>query len=610
MTIIKKKDIQDTFGISLATINNWIKTKVISPPDVGNNYSEKTFNEIVLKIKNGSVKLNNRANRSQATEKYINFLGIKNKERKQLLKEVISIYEQSGLSIHEGVLALSISILKYNGLFIEQTEIYKKVIEWIRELNSSIDQLDIYSNCKINNHDDDFIGAFYQSIQSISTKSITGSYYTPSDILDNIKVDNNKTVIDPCCGSGNILLNVLDKNHNPNLIYATDIDLIALQICEVNLVLFFSNPNITPNVHYQDFIFQHSEGMKYDYVVTNPPWGSKFSQNKKDSLLALYPKISTTESFSIALYNAINMLSNTGKLYFFLPYSFLNTITHKNIRKVTLDFHSKIDIKLLGHAFKGVLSEAILLNLNTNGNISHIQIENKKGSCYTIDRSQVLSPNYIITATSSNDDDEILKKIYNQKYSTLDDADFALGIVTGNNQEHILNHCTSKSEPIFRGKDIEPYKYLNPECFIEFKPDIYQQISPIQYFRTIKIAYRFISDRIVCTLDNQNRLLLNSANLFISNNYPMETIVCLFNSCIYTFIYRKKFHSTKVLKSHLKSFPLPILSAEQHLKFKSFYCDICNGKINQKDIDLEIIKLFNLSIEEYNYIQKNTDGNS
>lgn len=202
-----------------------------------------------------------------------------------------------------------------------------------------------------------------------------------------------------------------------------------------------------------------------------------------------------------------------------------------------------------------------------------------------------------------------MKKIFSSEHSTLlGSADFALGIVTGNNKENILERSTDKSEPIFRGKDIDPYKYLEPTCFIEFKQEIYQQVAPLKYFRTKKIVYRFISDKIICAIDNNNSLVLNSANLFISNSYPMETIVCLFNSNIYSFIYRKKFHSTKVLKSHLQSMPLPVFSKEDHSQFMQFHTKICSGNMKQEDIDLHICKYFGLTTEDYRYIKESING--
>lgn len=615
--LLRKEDIRDSLGISLATVNNWIKTLIIPAPDYGDGYTENTYNEILQKINKGSNKLNGRANRSQIDAKYLTYLGIKDKSRKQLLVQVIERFEISDLTINEGVIALAISMLKSNSLFVEGTIVYKKVLTWIEDIKSNLPKLLIFSDFMILNMDDDFIGAFYQSIQSIAIKSMTGSYYTPSELLTTIKVQKNKSVIDPCCGSGGILLKILSKNHNPRLVFARDIDSIALQICTVNLVLFFNNPNMTANISYQDFLFSEndaffSEPKKeiFDCIVTNPPWGSKFTKQQKDLLVSLYPEISTTEAFSVALYKASKMISEEGELYFFLPHSFLNVSTHKNIRKHILNSLFQIKIKLLGNAFKGVLSEAILLRLKRHDNVNDlIEVEDKNGKQYSLDRAKIVAPDNTITATSSNIDDKILNKIFSSEHSTLlENADFALGIVTGNNKKHIIEKRTSKSEPIYRGKDIVPYKYLAPECFVEFQPETYQQVAPIKYFRMKKIVYRFISDKIICALDNSNNLLLNSANLFIPYNYPMETIVCLFNSSIYTFIYRKKFHSTKVLKSHIQSMPLPNYSKADHARFLRFYNEICNGRIKQGDIDFEICKYFGLLPQEYNYIKESIIG--
>ncbi|HOC41136.1 MAG TPA: N-6 DNA methylase [Bacteroidales bacterium] len=618
---MEKKDIQDTLGISMATIQNWIKTSIIPSPDCGDKYSEKVFNDIIEKIRKNPIKLNSRANRSQIDKKYITYLGIKDKSRRCLLKQIIERFESSNLSIHEGVIALSISFLKSNNLFVEGSIIYNKIIIWIKEINSNLDKLLIFSNFKLVNMDDDFIGAFYQSIQSIAVKSTAGSYYTSYMQLSEIKLDNTKTVIDPCCGSGSILLKVISKNHDPKLVYARDIDKIALQICTVNLVMFFNNPNIEANISYQDLLFKNKnntffdhENEKFDYIITNPPWGSKFSKKQKDLLRSYYPNLLSTESFSIALYQSIQMLSDKSVLYFFLPYSFLNVSTHRNIRKYILESPLQIEIKLLGNIFKGVLSEVILLILKKdsyNYNNKIIKIKRNDGTQYFLNRDNIIGPDYIITATSSNKDDAIISKIFSSEYFTLlDNTDFAIGIVTGNNKKYILKNKTDDSEPIYRGMDILPYTYSVPKCFIKFKPEVYQQVAPLKLFRTKKIVYRFISNKLICVLDDTNSLILNSANLFISHDYPMETIVCLFNSNIYTFIYRKMFHSTKVLKSHIQNMPLPKYSEEEHTQFRDFYNDIRSGTIKQEIIDSKICRYFNISREDYLYIKETVNESS
>ena len=122
-------------------------------------------------------------------------------------------------------------------------------------------------------------------------------------------------------------------------------------------------------------------------------------------------------------------------------------------------------------------------------------------------------------------------------------------------------------------------------------------------YRSKKIVYKFISDKIVCALDDSS-LVLNSANIIISNDYPMEILVCLFNSPIYSFIYQKKFKSKKVLKQHFQDFPLPILDKDTKESFLFLYGNILQEKIEQSDIDKKICEYFDISDKQYNHIKE------
>jgi hypothetical protein len=362
-------------------------------------------------------------------------------------------------------------------------------------------------------------------------------------------------------------------------------------------------------------LFSQSNDEKFDFIITNPPWGSKYSKQEKYSLLKLYPELETTEVFSIALYNSLEHLKPGGELYFFLPHSFLNVAAHRNIRKLTFE-NNDISIKLLGNAFKGVLSEGILLHIKTGKNAKELFIKDKAGNEYTLPKKNMSAPDYIVSATSKAEDAEILEKIYNTPHDSLEkNAIFALGIVTGSNEKHLLTKQSGKAEAIYRGKDIMKYTFSAPEYFLCFQPELYQQIAPIEYYRRKKIAYRFISDKIICALDSNNSLLLNSANFFISLNYPMETLVGLFNSDIYTFIFQKKYHSKKVLKSHLQVMPLPVLSSDMHkyilkLYHKTFFDGNFDRKEFQNNIDEIVCSAFSINDEQYNYIKSVCDGKS
>jgi len=99
--------------------------------------------------------------------------------------------------------------------------------------------------------------------------------------------------------------------------------------------------------------------------------------------------------------------------------------------------------------------------------------------------------------------------------------------------------------------------------------------------------------------------LLNSANLFIPTlDYPLETIVALFNSELYTFLYRKIFYSKKVLRSHLESLPLPVLSAEEHLLFKSLHEKYQADNSDLGELNRAVYKIFNLSREEIKVVEQ------
>ena len=605
-TAFFKKDIQNKFNISLATVNNWIKTGVIPSPKDG-VYTKDDYSALIKSIETGSSRLQSRANRSYQNFSSAVFLGIKDKKRKELLLKLIEIFENSSLSIQEAVSCLGKHILLSHDLSDEKSDIFLQI-------NNIYNGENIFENFHIENKDDDILGAFYQSVQTISCKSKDGAFYTPSEILSSIEIPINAKVLDPCCGSGSILINTLSKEHNPDKIFAFDIDEVALLICHINLVLFFNNPFISSHIEKHDLIFSDETDLflqsdeKYDFIVTNPPWGSKLSKKQKDLLLSKYPFLNTTEIFSIALYNSINKLSANGKLNFFLPESILNVAAHKNIRKFLLNTHRNIEILPLGTAFKVFQSECVLLKLSEIAK-DESQITGEKERQYKLNIKNITAPDYLISYNVSEIDDKILNKIYSLGEARLPESTkFALGVVTGNNKKFLHEERLYDDEPIFRGKDIIPYRLKSPEVFIKFTPDIFQQVAPVAIYRSKKIVYKFISDKIVCALDD-GQLFLNSANMIISPDYPMEMLVCLFNSPVYTFIYQKKFKSKKVLKQHFQNFPLPVLDSDLSGKFYEVYADILNNTKTQKAADELICDYFGISETEYDYIKESVYGN-
>ncbi len=582
--------------ISPATLKNWQKEKLIPPLPA--ELTDDCLKQIRQNTKN---KLSSRANRSLSSKKQTLHHGLTSPERKKLLFSLVQLYEASNLTPEEAVFSLCYRCLVCENLlepsFLSDTLIARQMLEWKKSLEEKAPARErqrpvnpsLFDAFFIPNEDDDLIGAFYQSILSLSKKAGSGSFYTPQALLKDIHIPSNKSVYDPCCGSGNILLKVLSKNHQPDLIFASDIDEIALKICRVNLAMFFHDANLKANIFRRDFLdgdflftpenvsdqktsFSSSDfsNLYFDFIITNPPWGAHFSARKKLELKEKYPLLNTSESFSICLYKAFLQLVDHGTLHFFLPKSFLNVAKHKEIRHFLIEQNCSLKIRDFGNAFKGVVSQSILLTVEKNQEKEELAL-----SSGTIQKSRISGPDYFIPLIPPD------KLFINQKLLDSfphiilkNNAVFGMGIVTGNNNELFKSRKGADVEPIFRGKDIQPYHLTESNLKIHFDKDDFQQSAPEKLYRQKKIVYRFIANHPVCCIDEKGSLLLNSANFFIPSpalDYPWETIICLFNSSLYEEYYKNTFASLKILRSHIEKLPLFLFTPEQHRQLKELY---------------------------------------
>lgn len=617
MESMRIKRICSSLGISEATFRNWEKENII--PE-----KECDFDEFVDKIKQNAQihnKLSARANRFSSVQRTMAFHGIKKSERKKIL--IKTVEKSSDLPIQAAVLSLIICQLKTEKLIPQQFEngpIPDPVFTWLKETSDSTKTLpqtiyNFYNAFEIPNENDDFLGAFYQSLQSVGEKAGKGSFYTPHEILETITIPAEDTVYDPCCGSGAILLGVLGKNHPAEKVYASDIDKTALMICHANLIMFFAD--LKAPVHIFECNFLNPENIpdgkinrKYDFIITNPPWGAKTSLEEKKYLSSLYP-LETSESFSICLYNASKMLSDVGKMLFFLPAAFLNVAAHKKIREYILSLPATLSVKLLGTAFKNVFSKSIILQVDLVKKSQKIlvqQLEDKntcKNQQYFVSTADCCGENSVWPVFANPKEMEMLEKIYNFPHIFLSGKEnclFGMGIVTGNNKNFIksADFLENEYKNLYRGKNIQPYSLEPPVEKILYKPELFHQSAPGELYLQKKIVYRFISNRIICAVSKEGELFLNSANFFIPQfDYPWETIVALFNSDLYAFLFQKKFDSVKVLRQHLEQLPLPLFTQQQHKQIYNLYLQIadCREQSNKITLQNQMEKLIRSFLE-------------
>ncbi len=634
--ILNINDVAIFFGISTATVRNWIKCgeiKTIS--DKSSNFYLYEIQKLKEKIENGKLdKLNGRANKSKAERTFIPDEYLKSTNI-NIVSDIISFIHKNKISAEVSLFLLTLNFLKTNkilktldiqdiiakkDIISNNKQINEEIKSWKSEIKESEikDEYSFLLNCELPKQRD-ILGFIYQSLLAEGKKSQNGSYYTPEVIVEKIinnYVKQNSKVLDPCCGTGQFLLAFADKINNPKNIYGVDIDEIAVRIARINLLVKFKNRDFAPNIVCKNTLFEignydlfslNDENIRdFDVIATNPPWGVHFSKSDKERLKTLYPQIKSFESFSYFLNKSIDLLNDKGVISFILPESILNVKTHKDIREIILKNTQIKNVFYLDRVFKNVFTPVIRLDITKEKKFEEIKIIKEK-EVYNISQSVWKNnQDFIFNIHASNIDTDIINKVYNTNHTNLsNNADWALGIVTGNNKKYIVAEKRKGFEPIYKGKDIQKFVLKKPTNYILFTPGKFQQVAPIEKYRAKeKLIYKFISKNLVFAYDDKQQLTLNSANIVIPRlkNYPIKVIAGLFNSSLYQFIFQKKFSSIKVLRSHIEQMPLPFWREKTFEEICFFVDEIIQGKDSFKKLDNYIFKQFDFSEKEIKHI--------
>ena len=443
----------------------------------------------------------------------------------------------------------------------------------------------------------DFLGLLYQSLLSEGKKATLGSYFTPQSVARTMLEDHctsESTVLDPACGTGQFLLEAANFVGHPGCLYGIDNDHIAVRIARVNLMMRFSDFVFEPHIFHANTLLDDMNTRVpfsfFDLVVTNPPWGSHWTKQEKTALAKQYPQIQSGESFSYFLVQATKFAKQGGVISFLLPESILNIKVHADIRD-DLSKHFQIQtVQHLGRLFTGVFTPVIRLDVVNDKPRSHAKT------------------NSVFAVFQNDDDRRLLQKIEScQTWRLKDNAQFALGIVTGNNERHVLKAPLPGSEPIYRGKDVTPFVLKQNAEHIVFQSEQYQQTAPEKLYRANeKLIYRFISNDLVFAYDDQQRLTLNSANILIPTRtgFSAKVLCAVLNSDLLRFIYRKKFHALKVLRGNLEELPLPDFSPPEHATVLSLVDEFLETKNHHalKNINRLVYHYFGISRDEMGYI--------
>lgn len=388
-----------------------------------------------------------------------------------------------------------------------KNEIYK-VYDSLKDSNNSAD--DSFFKIKTIKQKCSISGTFSDSYyEYISLNREKGVVYTPFKIAEYIVKNtiNYKDIIrnpfikivDPACGSGNIILpafkylraiymenldeinrknnlSLSEKNLNCHIIknnlFGFDIDETAIRILAIDL--FYESLCFTNNFSKKDFLIDNINE-KYDIFLSNPPYiGLKSMDNEYSLILkSMYVTYKDKGDISYCFFQrAIEFVKENGKLGFITSRYFLESLSGEKLRKIlkqNSSIYKIVDFYGI-RPFKNVGIDPIMIFLNkkqdNNNCINVIKPYYVKGdykkhfynSLFYGSKENINE--FSVKQSSLNDsgwmlindaEKNIVKKIEQSNCSILSDiCNSFQGIITGCDKAFIVDIETIENENIER----------------------------------------------------------------------------------------------------------------------------------------------------------------
>ena len=454
----------------------------------------------------------------------------------------------------------------------------------------------------LKNRQDDWIGFVYQSLTTEGRRILKGLYYTKpvivNEMLSDIRVLSGERFLDPCCGSGIFLLKV--EHAELEQLYGIDNDPLAVMIAKANLMVKYSEATIYPQIYQMDFLLHAASAlgdMKFDYIVTNPPWGTEKGKLHASEV------IQSKEKASLFFTEAFKFLNKNGIQHFLLPSSLMKIKVHGDFRRFVTHETRMETLKCYRERFKGVFTDFLSLKVSRKpifGSQNYVVY----GANNEVSRKEFkpLEDDFCAIPMLNDRDEAIIGKVERLRHDDLSHSQWALGIITGNNAKVLKDRPRKGLEPIYTGKDIGKYSLKKASRYIKYNRVDFQQCAKDEFYRAKeKLVYKFVSGHLCFTYDDKQRLFLNSANILIPevDGMSTKTVLAFLNSALFNFLYTKRFNDLKILKGNLSTLPFPKISAEQNQQLSALVDRALGGDISAEDeINALFFSLYELDQEE------------
>ncbi len=424
----------------------------------------------------------------------------------------------------------------------------------------------------------------YDKSLSESQRNKEGVYYTPSGIIENIyqifegEDLSQKRLLDPCCGSGNFLIEALIRGFKVENIFGYEIDPCAARIARRRI--YELTGVRCHNIRCGDFLeIASTLERRFDYCITNPPWGRRIAKQQRREVAKRYGGAINDDSSSIFLRAAMGVVAEGGVVSFLVQEALFTVRAYESLRRYIFDFDV---VRLVNHGrvFPSLITSALSVTLRKQAASGSILCEVKEGSdtpstaaAYrsTLRRREsfLCNPHLIFNIWATEAEATLIERLYSLPHITLSgSARWGLGVVTGSNTRYTSTTPKEGFVEVVRGGDILPEevgrwgagRIASEHLYINRDISNYQQVAPMDIYNAPeKLIYKFISDRLSFAVDRSQLLTLNSANnLVLDSDFPLTAteLAELLNSDLMNRLFRAIFHTRKVLRGDIEALPI------------------------------------------------------
>ena len=245
----------------------------------------------------------------------------------------------------------------------------------IVKILTALDEIDF----DLDNTEGDVLGDAYEYLIAqfaAGAGQKAGEFYTPqqvSSILAKIvttKKSKLKSVYDPTCGSGSLLLRVAKEVEDVGHFYGQEQNRTTYNLARMNMILH--------DVNYHKFDIKHEDtlerpqhdGLKFEAIVANPPFSAKWSANplfSNDDRFSQYGRLAPSTKADFAfIQHMVHHLDDNGIMACIAPHGVLfRGAAEGHIRKFLIEDRNYIDaiIGLPANLFYGTSIPTCILVL-------------------------------------------------------------------------------------------------------------------------------------------------------------------------------------------------------------------------------------------------------